>query len=659
MLSLQQLAAALGGEVSGNQVRAPGPGHRPIDRSMCVWLTADGYKVHSFAGDDWKACRDHVDERIGAPKWEPTKSTAFDPSTSILFNPSMSTNTQEKVGKSDPPTAYVYYNADSAPRLRVNRTQNRNPPFWQEHWVDGQWQKGGGSEPKVPYRLPELLEAPHAPVLICEGEKDVDNVRALGDLIVTTSAGGANSWHADLNQYFKDRDVILVPDNDKAGEEYAADVYGHLKDVAASIKVLRLPGLSDKGDISDWIAAGGTLETLVDMLKEAPAYEEAQPADAEAPPSIQATPWQWVNPEDVQPREFLYGTHYVRQFLSVGFGAPGGGKSTKRMVEAIAMASGRPLLGVKPIKRLKVWYWNGEDPQAETDRRFAAICKHYKIKPEDIEGHLFANSGRDMPIVLAEQGKTGTTIAMPMVEQLRAAITAAGIDVLIIDPFVSCHRVTENDNTAIDAVAKQFSAIADATGCSVNLEHHVRKTNGNEATVDDGRGASSLVGAARAIEVLNKMTKAEADKLGLEHPWRYLCVDDGKANMAPLGERKWFKLESVLLLNTTELYPEGDSVGVVVTWTPPNLTAGVTGADFDRCAAAIRAGNWRADSRAKDWVGKAVAGALRIDLNTKDGVARVKAMLKMWEASGSIYEEEGTDEKWKKRKFVRVRDDEE
>jgi hypothetical protein len=91
--------------------------------------------------------------------------------------------------------------------------------------------------------------------------------------------------------------------------------------------------------------------------------------------ALVATPWKWVNPEDVSPREFLYGTHYIRQFLSVGFGAPGGGKSTKRMVEAIACASEKPLLGVKPVKKLKVWYWNGEDPQAETDRRFAAICK--------------------------------------------------------------------------------------------------------------------------------------------------------------------------------------------------------------------------------------------------------------------------------------------
>jgi hypothetical protein len=74
MLSLQQLATALGGEVSGEQVLAAGPGHNPKDRSMCVKLGFDDYIVHSFAGDDWKLCRDYIDEKIGAPRWEPKKA---------------------------------------------------------------------------------------------------------------------------------------------------------------------------------------------------------------------------------------------------------------------------------------------------------------------------------------------------------------------------------------------------------------------------------------------------------------------------------------------------------------------------------------------------------------------------------------------------------
>ena len=361
----------------------------------------------------------------------------------------------------------------------------------------------------------------------------------------------------------------------------------------------------------------------------------------------------------IPPREFLYGKHYIRKFVSAGFGAPGGGKSSKRIVEALAMASGRALLGIKPIRKLKVWYWNGEDPQEETDRRLTAACLHYGIKREEIDGYLFADSGRNTPIVIAQQAKTGTLIASPVVEELKDTIKAQGIDAMILDPFVSCHRVAENDNPAIDAVVKQFAGIADATDCAIDLEHHIRKTNGNEATVDDGRGASSLVGAARSIEVLNKMTQSEAEKLGVDQHWRYLCVDDGKANMAPLGERTWFRLESVLLGNGTGLYPEGDNVGVATAWKPPNHTDGVTGSDFDRCAAAIRAGKWRENIQSKDWVGRPIAMTLGLNLDEKLDRAKVRALLAMWLKSGALLEEEETDAATrKKRKFIKVRDDE-
>src|SRR5215468_10799281 len=68
MKSLQQIAAALGGEVRKNQVRAPGPGHSAHDRSLSIKLSAknpDGFVVNSFAGDDPMMCRDHVKAKLG------------------------------------------------------------------------------------------------------------------------------------------------------------------------------------------------------------------------------------------------------------------------------------------------------------------------------------------------------------------------------------------------------------------------------------------------------------------------------------------------------------------------------------------------------------------------------------------------------------------
>jgi Toprim domain len=73
-LNLRAIARALGGEVSGRRVLAPGPHHSPKDRSLCVSLapaTPSGFLVHSFAGDDPIQCKDYVRARLGLPAWQP------------------------------------------------------------------------------------------------------------------------------------------------------------------------------------------------------------------------------------------------------------------------------------------------------------------------------------------------------------------------------------------------------------------------------------------------------------------------------------------------------------------------------------------------------------------------------------------------------------
>jgi putative DNA primase/helicase len=74
MRSTREIAEALAGQVVGaNTILCPGPGHSPHDRSLAVRLdpgAPDGFLVHSHAGDDWRACRDHVRQRLGLPAWE-------------------------------------------------------------------------------------------------------------------------------------------------------------------------------------------------------------------------------------------------------------------------------------------------------------------------------------------------------------------------------------------------------------------------------------------------------------------------------------------------------------------------------------------------------------------------------------------------------------
>ena len=155
-------------------------------------------------------------------------------------------------------------------------------------------------------------------------------------------------------------------------------------------------------------------------------------------------------------RQFVYGRHLARGYVSATIAASGIGKSSLSIAECVAMTPGENLLGIQPAKALKVWYWNGEDPAEEILRRIEATCLHFGVDPELVEGRLFVDSGRDSEIIVANQARSGFVIATPGVDALTEALKNDAFDVLIIDPFVSAHRVGENDNMAIDAVAKSF-----------------------------------------------------------------------------------------------------------------------------------------------------------------------------------------------------------
>jgi RecA-family ATPase len=141
-----------------------------------------------------------------------------------------------------------------------------------------------------------------------------------------------------------------------------------------------------------------------------------------------------------------------------------------------------------PPKQLKCWYINLEDGREEIERRIAAICLRYGVKPEELGDRLFFD-GAETELVLASQTRTGTIIAEPVFDALKKALIDGKFDVLILDPFVSTHRVSENDNMAIDAVVKGLGKVGKAAHCSVELVHHVRKTGGAEITAEDARGA--------------------------------------------------------------------------------------------------------------------------------------------------------------------------
>jgi hypothetical protein len=369
------------------------------------------------------------------------------------------------------------------------------------------------------------------------------------------------------------------------------------------------------------------------------------------------TPFDWIDPAEIPPREWLYDQHLIRKYVS-GTISPGGvGKSALKIAEALSMATGRGLLTGRDGDPLRVWYWNGEDPEEETRRRVAAACKLYGITREQIGGRLFLDSGRETKIVLAKETRGGLVIGHPVRDALVSAIKSNRIDVFIVDPFVSSHQVSENDNSKINDVVNEFREIADATDCAIELVHHSRKTGGAEVTAEDSRGGGALVNAFRSTRVLNQMDDEEARKNLVDPAERrqYFRMDDGKVNLAPyVGTNRWFKFESVLLGNGRPGLAE-DNVGVVTTWKRPKPSEGLPSGSVQKAMAALGDGQWRENMQSKDWVGVPIGEALGLDPGHAGERMRINSLIKEWIAAAYLEVFEAVDEARRSRKFVRPR----
>ncbi len=217
------------------------------------------------------------------------------------------------VGKPKPPTeypsyeaaygylgkfvcAYVYRDADGNPLFEVARidtstNEKRSKTFRQHVLIGSGWTfpliKGAPDELKLyPYHLPEVMNAikEGKPVFVVEGEKDCENMAALG-YTATTSPMGAGKWHAAHSEQLRGADVYIIPDNDEPGRKHALEVAQSLNGIARSFRVLDIASacseLPEKGDITDFFKILGRTkgEEALKQLMETTPEGEPVPTD--------------------------------------------------------------------------------------------------------------------------------------------------------------------------------------------------------------------------------------------------------------------------------------------------------------------------------------------------------------------------------------------
>ena len=307
-ISLKSIAHILGGELRGDQVLAPGPGHSREDRSLSITISdsGDDVVVHSFAHDDPITCKDYVREKCGI-QFKPNGKQRFseDDIARVVIAAA-----QARAPKSKPIASFDYQDSDGVLLYQVLRFPPKN---FRQRRPDG----NGGyiwklTDRRVVYRWPDLSRFPDATIFVTEGEKDAEHLWSI-DLCATTVAAG--KWTDDCVGALVGRDIIILQDNDDAGRTKALEAAKLLHGVANTVRVVLLPGLPDKGDVSDWLKTGGSKAQLLERAK--------------AGPRSQPKGYIFVRASDIVPRrmDWLWQGHLLRGSQELLTGIPGTGKS--------------------------------------------------------------------------------------------------------------------------------------------------------------------------------------------------------------------------------------------------------------------------------------------------------------------------------------------
>jgi len=354
----------------------------------------------------------------------------------------------------------------------------------------GGWLNQVGDVRRVLYRLPELRDAdPKKSVFVVEGEKDVETLRAAG-FAATCNVGGAGKWRPEYSEELKGRKVVILPDNDDPGRRHGEQIAQSLQGIARSVRILELPGLPEKGDASDWFAAGGTRAKLLALVKECPPWTLAE---------SRADEFDACTLNDVEARKvrWLWNERVACGMFHDWSGDPGGGKSLvlmdflARLTQGWPMAPG-PRSKIGSRKPVNVLLLTGEEALAETLRprmeAAGADLKRVKVIQS------FRDNGTDVPISLPEH-----------CPQLEAFIERHRIGCVGIDPLMSFMSRDLDSHADADArvALTALAKVAERTGAAIVGIRHLNKKSGGSPIYRSG-GSIAFAAVARVVMMIGR-----------------------------------------------------------------------------------------------------------------------------------------------------------
>jgi hypothetical protein len=262
----------------------------------------------------------------------------------------------------------------------------------------------GAGNRLVPYNWPAIMRAgPGRYVFVPEGENKVEALSKAGWLATTVLS---HKWMPECVAALTGQHLIILEDHDDEGKALSADAQKKLAPIAASTRIVPAlhlwkhlpngakPQLHD--DVVDWITREhGDAKKLLDICREIPVDGIIAAKPYQFPAEIDIPQWAW-----------LYGWHLLRGEVA-GTAAMGGtGKSTLSIVEALAMTSGRALLGPFVPTPLRVVLINLEDTRNTIDKRIAAVMRQHGLTATDISDRLIVIAKGEVKVKIAKQRRS-------------------------------------------------------------------------------------------------------------------------------------------------------------------------------------------------------------------------------------------------------------
>lgn len=417
---------------------------------------------------------------------------------------------------------YDYVNIDGSLRYQVVRYE----PKTFKQMSGGKWGLNGAS-PTL-YHANEVYNCNGEIVFLVEGEKDADTLRR-GDVIATTMSGGSNAkWTPEMIDLLDGKNVVALPDNDPAGEAWAEGVATNIPHA----KIVRLEGLPVKGDVSDWLADGGSIDRLIQI-----GHEEPKGAPV-------VFTWATKNALDTMtdyiPTRWIVDDIFESSGLFVVYGQPGGHKSNIMFDVAMAIATGRNFLpsingrmsGFE-VEQSPVFWLDCDNGSKRMHNRLHAFA----------HGYFEGARPKAIPLDYASMPRPHFDASKPeAADMLINQIKASNAKFCVIDNLGLVSGDVDESSSDMAKVMSTFRHATEETDAAIVLIHHERKgsANGNSRKGENIRGSSAIeasldaafsvtVDAEKKTHATLKPTKTRGYAIsGFKSEWIYRWYPDTK-----------------------------------------------------------------------------------------------------------------------------------